>query len=333
MSFRALVLSKTDDGVTADVRELEEEHLPEGDVLVRVAYSSLNYKDGLAVTGKGKIIRGEYPFVPGIDLVGTVETSESSDYAPGDAVIVTGWGIGEDYWGGYAQKARVRSAWCVPLPEGLTPKEAMAIGTAGFTAMLSLVALEEQDVRPDSGEVVVTGASGGVGSIAVALLGRLGYDVVASTGSEAAHDYLTDLGATRIIHRDELGQGPRRPLDAGRWAGGIDTVGGATLAALLSQTGRHGAVAACGLAGGSELNTTVFPFILRGVSLHGIDSNTCPPDVRREAWQRLARDLPKEAFAAITQTIPLADVPAMSEAILKGDVRGRVVVEVEGADG
>ena len=328
MPFRALVLSKTDDGVTADVRELEEEQLPEGDVLVRVAYSSLNYKDGLAVTGKGKVVRGDYPFVPGIDLVGTVETSESSDYAPGDRVIVTGWGIGEDHWGGYAQKARVRSEWCVPLPEGLTPKEAMAMGTAGFTAMLSLMALEKQDVRPGSGEVVVTGASGGVGSIAVALLGRLGYDVVASTGSEAAHDYLTDLGATRIIGRDELGQGPRRPLDAGRWAGGIDTVGGATLAALLSQTGRHGAVAACGLAGGSELNTTVFPFILRGVSLHGIDSNTCPPDVRREAWQRLARDLPKDVLASITQTVPLADVPAMSETILKGDVQGRVVVEV-----
>ena len=330
MGFQALVLDKKNDGVTADVRTLEEKQLPEGDVLVQVAYSSLNYKDGLAVTGRGEIIRGDYPFVPGIDLVGTVETSESSDYAPGDQVIVTGWGIGEAHWGGYAEKARVRSAWCVPLPDGMRPKEAMAIGTAGFTAMLSVMALEEQDVRPGSGEVVVTGASGGVGSIAVALLGGLGYDVVASTGSEAANDYLKDLGAIRIIHRDELGQGPRRPLDAAQWAGGIDTVGGATLAALLSQTGRHGAVAACGLAGGSELNTTVFPFILRGVSLLGIDSNTCPPDVRREAWSRLARDLSKETLASITQAIPLADVPAMSEAILKGDVRGRVVVEMVG---
>lgn len=331
MPLRALVLDKTDDGVAADVRELEEAQLPEGDVLVRVAYSSLNYKDGLAVTGKGKVVRGDYPFIPGIDLVGTVETSESGDYAPGDEVIVTGWGIGEEHWGGYAQKQRVRSEWLVPLPEGMTPKEAMAIGTAGFTAMLAVMALEARDVRPGSGEVVVTGASGGVGSIAVAILGRLGYDVVASTGSETAHGYLKGLGAARIIHRDELGQGPRRPLDSARWAGGIDTVGSATLAAMLSQTSRHGSVAACGLAGGSELNTTVFPFILRGVSLLGIDSNTCPADVRRTAWGRLARDLPKEALAALTQTIPLTDVPAMSEEILKGHVQGRVVVAV--ADG
>ena len=328
MPFQALVLDKTDGGVTADVRELEESQLPEGDVLVQVAYSSLNYKDGLAVTGKGKVVRGDYPFVPGIDLVGTVETSESGGYVPGDRVIVTGWGIGEDHWGGYAEKARVRSDWCVPLPEGLTPEEAMAMGTAGLTAMLSVMALEGADVRPGEGEVVVTGASGGVGSIAVALLGRLGYNVAASTGSEAAHDYLKKLGATRIIDRDDLGQGPRRPLDTARWAGGVDTVGGATLAAMLSQTARHGAVAACGLAGGSELNTTVFPFILRGVSLLGIDSNTCPVDVRREAWDRLARDLPKEVLGAITQTIPLSDVPAMSEQILSGDVRGRLVVAV-----
>ena len=328
MTFQALVLDKTDGGVTADVRELDETQLPEGDVLVQVACSSLNYKDGLAVTGKGKVVRGGYPFVPGIDLVGTVETSESEDYAPGDRVIVTGWGIGEDHWGGYAQKARVRAEWLVPLPEGMAPKEAMAMGTAGLTAMLSAMALEGADVRPGEGEVVVTGASGGVGSIAVALLSGLGYDVVASTGSEAAHDYLKKLGATRIIGRDELGEGPRRPLDTARWAGGVDTVGGATLAALLSQTARHGAVAACGLAGGSELNTTVFPFILRGVGLLGIDSNTCPSDVRREAWGRLARDLPEEALDAITQTVPLTDVPAMSERILKGDVRGRVVVAV-----
>ena len=330
MPFQALVLDKTDDGVTADVRELDETQLPEGDVLVRVAYSSLNYKDGLAVMGKGKVVRGDYPFVPGIDLAGAVETSASGDYAPGDEVIVTGWGIGEATWGGYAEKARVHADWCVPLPEGLTSERAMAIGTAGFTAMLSVMALEDQDVRPGEGEVVVTGASGGVGSIAVALLGRLGYDVAASTGSASAHDYLKGLGAARIISRDELGEGPRRPLDTARWAGGVDTVGGATLAALLSQTARHGAVAACGLAGGSELNTTVFPFILRGVGLLGIDSNTCPSDVRREAWGRLARDLPKEALDSITQTIPLTDVPAMSERILRGDVRGRVVVEVAG---
>ena len=328
MPFQALVLDKTDDGVTADVRELDETQLPEGDVLVRVAYSSLNYKDGLAVTGQGKVVRGDYPFVPGIDLAGAVETSASGDYAPGDEVIVTGWGIGEETWGGYAEKARVRADWCVPLPEGLTSERAMAIGTAGLTAMLSVMALEDQDVRPGEGEVVVTGASGGVGSITVAILGRLGYDVVASTGSASAHDYLKDLGAARVIRRDELGEGPRRPLDTARWAGGVDTVGGATLAALLSQTARHGAVAACGLAGGSELNTTVFPFILRGVGLLGIDSNTCPSDVRREAWGRLARDLPAETLDAITQTIPLTDVPAMSEQILRGDVRGRVVVVV-----
>lgn len=326
--FNALVLDKTDDDVAADVRALEEAQLPEGDVLVRVVYSSLNYKDGLAVTGKGKVIRGDYPFVPGIDLAGTVETSESGDYAPGDEVIVTGWGIGEETWGGYAQKQRVRSEWLVPLPEGMAMKEAMAIGTAGFTAMLAAMALEEHGVRPDAGEVVVTGASGGVGSMAVAILGRLGYDVVASTGSEAAHAYLHHLGAARIMGREALGEGPRRPLDSARWAGGIDAVGGRTLAALLSQTARHGAVAACGLAGGSDLHTTVFPFILRGVNLLGIDSVQCPADVRREAWHRLARDLPKEMLEVITQTIPLGDVPRVSEEILEGNVRGRVVVDV-----
>ena len=330
--FDALVLDQREGRLTAAVRSLEPGDLPDGDVLVAVHYSSLNYKDGLAVTGEGKIIRGAYPFVPGIDLVGTVQASESPLFAAGDVVVGTGWGLGEVHWGGYAQQQRVRAEWLVPLPDGLSPRQAMVIGTAGLTAMLSVMALEAHGTTPDRGEVVVTGASGGVGSMAVALLARLGYTVVASTGSDAAHAYLRTLGAARIIARDELGRGPQRPMDTARWAGAVDTVGGETLAAVISQLGRHASVAACGLAGGSQLDTTVFPFILRGVNLLGIDSNTCPNDVRRTAWRRLAGALPAEALDRMTAAvIPLADVPAASRRILKGDVRGRTVVRV-GAD-
>ena len=327
--FNALVLDRPGDTLTAAVRALTYDDLPAGDVLVAVTYSSLNYKDALAVTGKGKIIRGAYPFVPGIDLVGVVEASEASAFSEGDRVILTGGGLGEHTWGGYSGRQRVGAEWLAPLPETMTPLRAMTMGTAGFTAMLSVMALEQHGLTPERGEVVVTGASGGVGSIAVALLARRGYTVVASSGSEDAHGYLRDLGAARIIHRDELGGGAARPLDSARWAGAVDTVGGETLAAILSTLGRHGCVAACGNAGGHHLNTTVFPFILRGVNLLGIDSNTTPLPLRREAWRRLAHDLSKHAADLILSgIIHLDQVPAMSETMLKGGVRGRIVVDV-----
>ncbi len=329
LMFNALMLDKADAALTAEVRTLDRDDLPPGEVLVAVIYSSLNYKDALAVTGKGKIIRGAYPFVPGIDLVGRVEASEVPSFAVGDMVILTGGGLGERTWGGYSQMQRISAEWLTPLPEAMTPLRAMEMGTAGFTAMLAVMALEEHGLTPDSGEVVVTGASGGVGSIAVALLAKLGYSVVASTGSDDAHGYLHDLGAARIIHRDELGQGPARPLDSARWAGAVDTVGGDTLAAVISTLGRHGCVAACGNAGGHHLNTTVFPFILRGVNLLGIDSNTASPAQRRQAWKRLATDLPRHAADLILSgIIHLDQVPAMSETILQGGVRGRIVVDV-----
>lgn len=327
--FKALVLDNADGHLSADVRTLEPEALPEGDVTLSVLYSSLNYKDALAVTGKGKIIRGAFPFVPGIDLVGIVASSASTAYRPGDVVIGTGWGLGEHHWGGYAQKQRVRSEWLVPLPDGLSPQDAMVIGTAGLTAMLSVMALEAHDLTPEHGEVVVTGASGGVGSMAVALLAAGGYAVVASTGSATAYDYLKALGAARIIPRDELGQGPRRPMDSARWAGAVDAVGGTTLAAIISQLERHASVAACGLAGGHEVHTTVYPFILRGTNLLGIDSNTCPLPRRRQAWHRLSQALSRDALDRMSAgIIGLEELPAKSEDILSGRVRGRIVVDV-----
>lgn len=330
--FRALVLEQDGEGARASIQELEASQLPEGDVLVRVLFSSLNYKDGLAVTGQGKIVRAPYPFVPGIDLVGEVVEANGGAFAPGDLVIGTGWGLGENHWGGYSQMQRVRSDWLVPLPEGMTPEAAMVIGTAGLTAMLSVKALEDHGLRTEQGEVVVTGASGGVGSMAVAILGRLGYQVTASTGSEEAHDYLRRLGAARIIPRDELGQGAKRPLDSARWSGAVETVGGATLAAVLSTMGWHGSVAACGLTASHELHTTVYPFILRGVNLLGIDSNTCPMDVRQAAWQRLADELPGEVLDQMKERIGLAEVPARSVDIVEGRTRGRIVVDVEGLE-
>ena len=295
-----------------------------------MAYSSLNYKDGLAVTGQGKIVRGAYPFVPGIDLVGTVAESASDRWAVGDRVILTGWGTGEDRWGGYAEQARAKAEHLVRLPDGLSMQQAMAFGTAGFTAMLSVMALEGASVRPGEGPVAVTGASGGVGSLAVAILAALDYEVAAVTGTAAAHDYLRQLGAREILPRTDLSE-PGPPLAKGRWAGAVDSVGSDTLANLLATTMRHGAVAACGLAGGPELATTVYPFILRGVSLLGIDSNTCPPARRARAWERLASTVDAETLAAVTTTIPLADVPAWAEKIVRGDTQGRVVVEVRGA--
>jgi acrylyl-CoA reductase (NADPH) len=326
--FRALVLHREGDAVRPAVEEVEEGRLPEGDVLVDVAFSSLNYKDGLAVTDRGKIVRAPYPFVPGIDLAGTVAASASPSFRVGDAVILTGWGTGEDRWGGFAEKARAGAEHLVRLPEGMRLEEAMLVGTAGFTAMLSVMALEEMGVEPASGDVVVTGASGGVGSTAVALLARAGYRVVASTGKAHARDYLEKLGAAEVVGRDGLGAGARRPLDTARWAGAVDAVGGDTLAAILSQTARHGCVAACGLAGSHSLNTTVFPFILRGVVLYGIDSNTAAPERREAAWARLAGAVRDGAFEGVETTIGLGDVIPWSERIVRGETVGRVVVDV-----
>jgi acrylyl-CoA reductase (NADPH) len=327
-TFKALVLHQEDGAVKAEIQQLGTDALPEGDVLISVAYSTLNYKDGLAVTGKGKIIRN-YPMVPGVDFVGTVAESASPRFKAGDKVILTGWGVGERHWGGYAQMARVKSEWLVPLPEGLSMEQAMAIGTAGFTAMLSVMALEKHDVRPDGREVVVTGAAGGVGSVAVALLAKLGYTVAAATGRTELHDYLVGtLGAKEIVGREELSGESKRPLEKERWGGAVDTVGGKVLAGLLPTMAYHSSVAVCGNAGGIELTTTVFPFILRGVNMLGIDSVMCPLEVRTEAWNRLLRDLPPQALAGMHQVVALEDIPALSQDILKGQVRGRVVVDL-----
>jgi acrylyl-CoA reductase (NADPH) len=329
--FRALMVDRSGSGVTAEVRSLELDQLPPGDVLVSVEYSSLNYKDGLAVTGRGKIIRGELPFVPGIDLAGVVEESASSDFSPGDRVAVTGWGIGEKHWGGYAQRARVRPEWIVPLPASLSTHDAMVVGTAGLTAMIAVMELEAHGVEPGGKEVVVTGASGGVGSMAVALLAKRGFSVVASTGGADAHPLLVSLGASDIIDRYELPSAAGRSLDTARWAGAIDTVGGATLAGILAQLELHGSVAACGNAGGHELQTTVFPFILRGINLLGIDSNTAPAVLRREAWDRLAAELTPEDFRTIESGLcRLEEIPGYAAEITEGKINGRVVVDVNG---
>ncbi|MDQ3812500.1 MAG: oxidoreductase [Armatimonadota bacterium] len=328
-AFKALVVDQHDGAVQASIQELQRDSLPAGDVLVAVAYSSINYKDGLAVTGQGKVVRS-YPMVPGIDLAGTVVESTSPDFKPGDHVVLTGWGVGERHWGGYARMARVRSDWLLPLPEGLSLKQAMGIGTAGLTAMLCVLALEERGLRLDEREVVVTGASGGVGSMAVAILAQLGYNVVASTGRIESHDYLKSLGARQIVDRRMLSTPCSKPLESERWAGAVDTVGGDTLAKLLCTLSYGAAVAACGLAGGSDLHTTVFPFILRGVSLLGIDSVLCPQARRRAAWARLVHDLPGEMIDRIIQVAPLEEVVALSHDILQGHIRGRVVVDVNG---
>lgn len=310
----------------AAVRPFDVAELPGGDVTVRVAYSSLNYKDGLAVTGKGKIVRGAFPFVPGIDLAGTVESSDSPDFAPGDAVVLTGWGTGETRWGGFATHARASAQHLVRLPDDLSLFEVMALGTAGFTAMLAVLALEHAGFPDDAGDVLVTGASGGVGSLAVHLLARAGHRVVASSGKNPA--YLERLGAAEAIGRDVLGAGTHRPLEAGRWGGAVDTVGGATLAAVLASMQPRTSVAACGNAQSAELVTTVFPFILRGVSLLGIDSNTCPAPLRQQAWQALADRIDRDVLASLATTIRLDDVPRWAETITNGQVQGRVVVEI-----
>ena len=329
--MRALVLH---DPRTPDPRieSVDPADLPPGDVVVDVAHSSLNYKDGLAVTGRGKIVRGAFPFVPGIDLAGTVATSESDAWAPGDSVILTGWGTGEERWGGYAEQARAQADHLVRMPEGMTTEDAMWVGTAGFTAMLSVMALEDHGVGPEAGPVAVTGASGGVGSMATALLAAAGYEVHAVTGTASAHEYLRGLGASEVLDRDVLATPPDVPMGAGTWAGAVDSVGGSTLASLLATSKRHGCVAACGLAGGAALETTVFPFILRGVTLAGIDSNTATAAVRDRAWGRLAEAVAGGALRAVQKTvIAMSDVPAWSARIVEGETVGRVVVDVQAA--
>ena len=325
--FTALVLRETGDGgYRPSLEQISAGDLPEGDVVVAVEYSSLNYKDGLAVTGKGKIVR-QLPLIPGIDLAGRVMTSGAAEFSPGDPVLLTGYGVGEDRSGGYAQRARVWSEWLVPMPQGLDSRSAMAIGTAGFTAMLCVMALEEGGVTPDRGPVVVTGAAGGVGTIAVTLLARLGYEVAAVTGRPETHDFLRELGASELLDRDTMAA-PARPLESQRWAGAVDTVGSTTLARGLAETREEGTVTACGLAGGADLPTTVMPFILRNVRLQGISSVQTPMSRRRVAWSRLAEELPLEKLEALTTEIPLSAVVDGARNILAGRIRGRAVVDV-----
>ncbi|MCB1898186.1 acrylyl-CoA reductase (NADPH) [Cognatazoarcus halotolerans] len=324
--FKGILIEKDDAGYRANLAEIDEAQLPDGDVTVAVQYSTLNYKDGLAITGKGPVVR-KFPMVPGIDLVGTVEASSNPDYRVGDAVVLNGWGVGEGHWGGLAQKARLKGDWLVPLPTGFTPKQAMSIGTAGYTAMLCVMALERHGVTPDKGEVLVTGANGGVGSVAVAVLARLGYTVVASTGRPAEAEYLKKLGAAEIIDRAQFSE-PGRPLGKERWAGAVDSVGSHTLANVCATTRYRGTVAACGLAQGMDLPATVAPFILRGVTLAGVDSVMCPRPDRLEAWARLARDLDPALLELITHEIGLAAAIPTAAELLAGKVRGRIVVDV-----
>ena len=332
--FKAILLEELGGKITAGIQDLDEARLPdlEAAVTVGVEYSTLNYKDGMILNGIGRLVRS-YPHVPGVDFAGVVETSDHPDYRPGDSVISTGWRVGEMTWGGHAQKARVKGDWLVPLPEGLTTKRAMAVGTAGITAMMAVMALEEHGVSParsaQVGEVLVTGAAGGVGSVAVALLAKLGYRVAASTGRQETHGYLSDLGAATIVERAELAEVAKRPLARERWAGCVDSVGGTTLAHVLAETAHSGAIAAVGLAGGSTLETTVLPFLLRGVNLLGIDSVMCPQARRRAAWARVVKDLPMEKLDAMTETAALGDLLTLGERILKGQVRGRLVIDVK----
>ncbi|MFE1600878.1 acrylyl-CoA reductase (NADPH) [Methylobacterium sp. ID0610] len=324
--FKAVVIEKGEDGQRVALTTFDEADLMEGDVTVRVTHSTLNYKDGLAITGTLPVVR-RWPMIPGIDFAGVVEQSSHPDWKPGDAVVLNGWGTGETHLGAYAEKARVRGDWLVPLPASFTPQQAMAIGTAGYTAMLSILALERHGLAPERGPVLVTGASGGVGSVAVALLAAGGWHVIAATGRAAEADYLRGLGAAEIIDRAELSK-PAKPLAKERWAAAIDTVGSTTLANALAMTRHGGAVAACGNAGGMDLPGSVAPFILRGIALLGIDSVMAPLPLRREAWNRLARDLDPGKLAAMTTTIGLEDVIATAPEILAGRVRGRVVVAV-----
>jgi acrylyl-CoA reductase (NADPH) len=323
--FKGILINKDDNGYRAELTDLDDSQLAEGDVTVRVSHSTLNYKDGLAITGKGPIVR-QFPMVPGVDLAGTVEDSLDPDFKPGDQVLLNGWGVGEGHWGGLAQRARLQGKWLIPLPSAFTPAQAMAIGTAGYTAMLAIMALEKNGVTPDKGDVLVTGANGGVGSFAIALLAKLGYRVVASTGRVSESEYLTALGAAEIIDRATLAE-PGRPLAKERWAGAIDSVGSHTLANICASTRYWGTVAACGLAQGMDFPASVAPFILRGVTLAGIDSVMRPPQDRIDAWARLARDLDVSLLPLISREIGLSEVVETAHQLMDGQVRGRIVVD------
>ncbi len=326
MTFRALLVSKTDAGQKAEIVDFNEADLMEGDVTVDVSHSSVNYKDGLAVTGKGPIIR-KFPLIPGVDFAGTVRQSSHPAWKPGDKVVLNGWGVGEGHHGGFAQVARVKGDWLVPVPEGWTCADTMAVGVAGYTAMLCVMALEEQGVKPSDGEILVTGAAGGVGSTAIVILAKLGYRVIASTGRTSEEPFLRELGAAGIIDRNEFNM-PVKPLAKARWAGCIDSVGSTTLANIISQMNPESTVAACGLAQGMDLPATVAPFILRGVKLIGINSVTTPLPRRLACWQRIARDLDRAKLHHLTTHVKLDDVPRIAEDIVKGQVRGRVVVDL-----
>ena len=329
--MKALIVEKDEDGKThAAVQEIDESRLPETEVTVAVDYSTVNYKDGLCIGPGGGLVRN-YPHIPGIDFAGTVEASSDARYKPGDKVVLTGWRVGEAHWGGYAQKARVRADWLVPLPGGLTTRAAMAVGTAGLTAMLAVMALEDHGLKPGHGPVLVTGAAGGVGSVAVAILAKLGHEVAAVTGRPEQAEYLKSLGATQIVAREELTEVTRKPLESEVWAGCIDAVAGAMLGRVLKQMKYGSSVAAIGLAGGAAIEgALITPFILRGVNLLGIDSVMQPYDNRLRAWKRIARDLPMDRLEAMVEPATLADLPRLGAAILKGQVRGRVVVDVNG---
>jgi acrylyl-CoA reductase (NADPH) len=328
MSFKAILLSEAEGKVISQLTTLEDGQLPEGDVTVGIDYTTINYKDGLILNGLGRLV-GKYPHVPGIDFSGTVLESAAAQYKPGDKVILTGWRVGETHWGGMAQKARVKAEWLVPMPDGLNTRRAMALGTAGFTAMLAVMALEAHGMNnKKDGEVLVTGAAGGVGSVAVAVLANLGYRVAAVTGRAEQHDYLKSLGATSILDRKELSEAPKKPLLSERWIGAIDNVGGASLGAVLASLKHRCSCASVGNASGIELNATVIPFLLRGINLLGIDSGASPYPERTTAWQRLAREMPMDKLDAMTSVAGLADLPELAKSILKGEIKGRTLIDV-----
>lgn len=328
MSFNAIIVEKDDEGKTsASVKAINDSDLPEGNVTIAVEYSTVNYKDGLCIGPGGGLVRN-YPHIPGIDFAGTVEASDDDRYKPGDKVVLTGWRVGEAYWGGYSQKARVNADWLVPLPDGLTTRQAMAVGTAGFTAMLAVMALENQGIKKGEGPVLVTGAAGGVGSVATAILSHLGYEVAGVTGRPETADYLKSLGATQIVAREEINETTKRPLEKETWAGCIDAVGGEMMARVLGQMQYGASVAAVGLAGGAALPATVIPFLLRGVNILGIDSVMQPYENRVEAWKRVATDLPLDKLEDIIVPAKLSDLPQLGKDILKGQIKGRVVVDV-----